>query len=67
MTLVVIDPKPGPDEAMEALAILAEHGAYALVARSEGGVVRGVHAADPLLADFLAERLGRAAGVRVFP
>ncbi|HEY4119851.1 MAG TPA: diguanylate cyclase, partial [Byssovorax sp.] len=38
VTLVVIDPKPGPDEAMEAIAILAEHGAYALVARSEGGV-----------------------------
>jgi hypothetical protein len=28
--------------------------------------VRGLHAADPLLADLLAERLGRAAGLRLF-
>lgn len=56
---------PGCDD-LEALCVLAEHGAYAFVGRSEGGVVRGVHAADPLLADFLAERLGRAAGLRVF-
>jgi hypothetical protein len=51
---------------VEALAILAEHGAYALLGRSEKGVVRGLHAADPMLADFLAERLGRAAGLRLF-
>lgn len=56
---------PGCDE-IEALCVLAEHGAYALVGRNSGGLVRGVHAADPLLADFLAERLGRAAGLRVF-
>ena len=52
-------------ERIEALAIIAEHGAYALVARNDDGVLRGAHAADPLLADVLAERLGRAAGVRV--
>jgi len=46
--------------------VIAEHGAYALLARAEDGVLRGAHAADPLLADVLAERLGRAAGVRVF-
>jgi hypothetical protein len=55
-----------PGESIEALAILAEHGAYALIGRSEGGVVRGLHAADPLLADLLAERLGKAAGLRLF-
>ncbi|MCC6559017.1 MAG: diguanylate cyclase [Polyangiaceae bacterium] len=56
---------PGCDD-IEALCVIAEHGAYAFMGRSRGGVVRGVHAADPLLADFLAERLGRAAGLRVF-
>ncbi|EYF03598.1 putative GAF sensor protein [Chondromyces apiculatus DSM 436] len=56
---------PGCDD-VEALCILAEHGAYAFIGRSQGGLVRGVHAADPLLADFLAERIGRAAGLRVF-
>jgi CheY-like chemotaxis protein len=47
-------------EGIEALAVLAEHGAYALIGRSEGGVVRGLHAADPLLTDLLA------AGLRLF-
>ncbi len=51
---------------IEALSVVAEHGAYALIGRTRGGVVRGIHAADPLLADLLAERLGRAAGLRVF-
>jgi hypothetical protein len=57
---------PTSAEAVEALAVLAEHGAYALVGRSEGGAVRGLHAADPLLADVLADRLGKAAGLRLF-
>jgi ActR/RegA family two-component response regulator/GGDEF domain-containing protein len=51
---------------IEALAVFAEHGAYALVGRSEGGVVRGIHAADPLLADLLCSLIGRAAGLRIF-
>jgi ActR/RegA family two-component response regulator len=55
-----------PDDNIEALAVLAEHGAYAFIGRSEGGMVRGLHAADPLLADLLAERLGKAAGLRLF-
>ncbi|HVY49089.1 MAG TPA: diguanylate cyclase, partial [Minicystis sp.] len=41
VTVHAIDVKPG-DEDIEALAILAEHGAYALIGRNEGGVVRGV-------------------------
>lgn len=53
-------------EAVEALSVIAEHGAYALIGRADGGVLRGLHAADPLLADLLAERLGRAAGLRIF-
>jgi hypothetical protein len=55
-----------PADGIEALAVLAEHGAYAVLGRNEKGVVRGLHTADPLLADTLAERLGRAAGLRLF-
>lgn len=51
---------------LEALAVFAEHGAYAIVGRSEGGVVRGLHAADPLLADLVGSLIGRAAGLRIF-
>jgi len=51
---------------IEALAVIAEHGAYAFVARNDDGLLHGIHAADPLLADVLADRMGRAAGVRVF-
>jgi PleD family two-component response regulator len=50
---------------LEVLAVLAQHGAYALIGRTDRGLVRAVHAADPLLADLLAQRLGEAAGTRV--
>jgi hypothetical protein len=53
------------DGDFEALSVIAEHGTYALLGKNEGGVVRGVHTADPLLADYLADRLGRSAGLRV--
>ncbi|MEZ4297921.1 MAG: response regulator [Polyangiaceae bacterium] len=49
----------------EALAVFAEHGAFALVGRRDGGMVRGCHAADPLFVDAVAERIGRAGGVRI--
>lgn len=55
-----------PGETLEALAVIAEHGSYALLGRTEGSTVHGLHAADPLLTDLLAERLGRAAGLRLF-
>jgi hypothetical protein len=51
---------------IEALCVLAEHGAYAIIGRVMGSVFRGVHTADPLTVDALAERIGRTAGVRVF-
>lgn len=67
VTLHAIDARAvSPGETIEALAVIAEQGSYALIGRSEGGTVRGLHAADPLLADLLAERLGRAAGLRLF-
>jgi hypothetical protein len=55
---------PGCED-LEVLSIVAEHGAYALLGRVERGVVRAVHAADPLLADLLAQRMGEASGTRV--
>ena len=67
LTFHAIDVRPSSQgENVEALAVIAEHGAYALIGRNSGGTVRGLHAADPLLADLLAERLGRAAGLRLF-
>jgi CheY-like chemotaxis protein len=51
---------------VEVCAVIAEQGAYALLGRSEGHVVRAVHAADPVLVDLLVQRLGEAAGVRLF-
>jgi hypothetical protein len=66
VTLHAIDVRAASGENVEAISVIAEHGSYALIGRTEGGVVRGLHAADPLLADLLAERLGRAAGLRLF-
>lgn len=51
---------------VEVCAVIAEQGAYAILGRSEGHVVRAVHAADPVLVDLLVQRLGEAAGVRLF-
>jgi GGDEF domain-containing protein len=62
--VVDISDAPGCSE-LEVLSIVAEHGAYALIGRFDRGLVRGIHAADPLLADLLAQRLGEASGTRV--
>jgi ActR/RegA family two-component response regulator len=62
----VVDQERMPGEAgVEALAVLSEHATYALLAREAGGRLRGIHSADPLLADLLAERVGRTAGLRL--
>ena len=45
---------------------MAEQGAYALIGRVNTGVFRGAHTADPLIVDALTERIGRAAGIRLF-
>jgi hypothetical protein len=66
VTLHTLDVRASGGDEIEALSIIAEHGCYALIGRSQGGLVKGLHAADPLLADALAERLGRAAGLRIF-
>jgi DNA-binding response OmpR family regulator len=66
ITVHAVDVRATQGEDVEALSIIAEHGAYAFIGRSQGGVIKGLHAADSLLADVLAERLGRAAGLRIF-
>ncbi|MFO0756012.1 MAG: diguanylate cyclase [Byssovorax sp.] len=65
-TLHAVDVRGSQGEELEALAVIAEHGAYAFLGRSRGGVIKGLHAADVLLAELLAERLSRAAGIRIF-
>jgi hypothetical protein len=68
VTFHALDVRASGGDDVEALSIIAEHGTYALVGRvnRDEGTFKGVHAADPLLADTLAERLGRAAGLRIF-
>jgi ActR/RegA family two-component response regulator len=64
--LHALDVRASHGDDIEALSVIAEHGAYAFIGRIEGGVIRGMHASDPLFADLVAERLGRAAGLRIF-
>jgi hypothetical protein len=49
---------------IEVCAVIAEQGAYVFAGRLEGQSVRAVHAADPLLADLLIQRLAQASGLR---
>ncbi|HEY3233474.1 MAG TPA: response regulator [Polyangiaceae bacterium] len=49
---------------LELISAVGQHGAYALIGRENGGRVLAVHAADPLFADFLLERLGGVVGAR---
>lgn len=51
-------------EDLAALSLFAEQGAWTLVGRVEHGLLHGVHAADPLLADLVALRLSDLAGHR---
>jgi GGDEF domain-containing protein/DNA-binding NarL/FixJ family response regulator len=48
----------------EAIVINAEHGAWVCCGRRDEDRFRGVHAADPMLADLVAQRLAQAGGVR---
>ncbi len=62
----VVDVSATPGHAdLEALSVVAEHGAYALIARIDRSHARVVHAADPLLADLIAQRLGKLANLRL--
>ena len=50
---------------LDILCVVAEHSAYVLVGRSEGHVVRAVHAADPLLVDLILRKLSDATDLRL--
>jgi hypothetical protein len=52
-------------ENIEVCALVSQQGTYAFAGRVEGHSVRAVHAADPLLADLLIQRLGQVAGARL--
>jgi hypothetical protein len=47
------------------LTVIAEHGAYLLVGRSDGVGLRGLHGSDPILVDLITLRSGQTAGVRL--
>jgi ActR/RegA family two-component response regulator/GGDEF domain-containing protein len=54
---------PRCDDA-EAIVISAEHGTWVCCGRRDDDRFRGIHAADPLLADLVAQRLAQASGAR---
>ena len=49
---------------VEAIAVVADHGSWVCCGRVAKDRFRGVHAADPLLADLVAHRLAQAGGLR---
>ncbi|HEX3849910.1 MAG TPA: response regulator [Polyangiaceae bacterium] len=50
---------------LDVLCIVAEHSSYVLLGRTEGNVVRAVHAADPLLVDLVLSKLSEATDLRL--
>jgi GGDEF domain-containing protein len=50
---------------LQVLTVIAEHGAYMLVGRSDGVGMRGIHGSDPILVDLITLRAGQTAGVRL--
>lgn len=54
---------PGAEN-VDILAVVGQHALYALVGRSQSGLVRAVHSTDPALVDLLFERLADGAGAR---
>jgi hypothetical protein len=52
-------------ENADVLVIVSQHVCYALAGRSESGLIRAVHAADPMLADLLLLRLSEATASRL--
>ena len=61
----VLDVRSEPGcENIEAIVIEAEHGAWVCCGRIIGERFRGVHCADPLLADILTRRIVAVGGTR---
>jgi GGDEF domain-containing protein len=52
-------------ETLQFLTVIAEHGSYALVGRSDGSGLTGVHGSDPLFVDLVTMRSGQSVGVRL--
>jgi hypothetical protein len=52
-------------EDLQVLTVIAEHGAYLLVGRSDGVGLRGLHGSDPILVDLITLRSGQTDGVRL--
>ena len=52
-------------EDAEAIVVSAEHGTWVCCGRIGNDRFKGVHAADPLLADLVSQRLAQAAGIRL--
>jgi ActR/RegA family two-component response regulator len=50
---------------LDVLCVVAEHAAYVLLGRTEGNVVRAVHASDPLLVDLVLRKLSEATDLRL--
>ena len=50
---------------LDILCVVAEHSTYVLLGRSQGNVVRAVHAADPLLVDVILHKLSDATDLRL--
>ncbi len=58
LSLELVEPSSAPPaQPLEAMALVAEHGAYALLGRVHRGIFRGLHASDPLLVDLITTRL----------
>ncbi len=52
-------------ENADVLVLISQHVCYVLAGRSEAGLVRAVHAADPSLSDLILARLGEATSTRL--
>ncbi len=56
LDVVDVSSMPGAEN-VDILAVVGQHALYALVGRSQSGLVRAVHSTDPVLVDLLFERL----------
>jgi hypothetical protein len=63
LDVVDVSSMPGAEN-VDVLAVVGQHALYGLVGRSESGLIRAVHTADPSLVDLLFERLADGAGGR---
>ncbi len=66
LQIEIVDLNPFPAcKDLEVLVVIAEHGVYLIIGRSAGGSLRALHAAEPVLADLVVQRLGELARTRL--